>query len=283
MKKIFLTILSLAGVTYSAQCFAGWTFAPRRFANDVSAKAHTLVERDNDNYWLNNIRFYRTYPINFYGNKTPQNVSDSSSLQTVTTREYPYDMAVAANYGQRMYDSETYSVQQKSTEGVYAPQSDGVIFTTNKEIHLTQDMSLEPIGEVKISGEYYLIFEPEHNGQLILIDKTGQIMPMIGYLYNNEFLASKDKAQVSPRDLAVAPQKDKQFTTDPQMQFEIIYDGARNNVMSFQYIDHRTPAVGSTYTQRFSFPTGQDVININGVRFKILHADENHVEYMLLK
>lgn len=272
MKKIFLTALSLVIAAYSAQSFAEQASINKPFS---------LIEKDSR--WLDHLSFYKSWPIKFYNN-LPETESSQNTLQTIPTREYPYDTAVSADRGQRMFDSETYSVQKNSYEGAYSASEDGILYTINKEVYLTKDEPLYPIGEVKIADEYCLLFEPEHDRSIILVDQQGHILPANGYIYKNELVLSKEQTQISPHNLVITPiTEGEEFTTNPQMEFEIIYNGTENNVMSFTYVDHRDQAVGRNSKQRFAFPTTQNLININGIKFRVLYADENRIEYMIIK
>ena len=52
--------------------------------------------------------------------------------------------------------------------------------------------------------------------------------------------------------------------------------------MAFIYTDYSNSSASEGYFQRYVFPQGQDLVEINGIRFKVMEAYPERIEYMLL-
>ena len=245
--------------------------------DEVAAEASSLIERDHKHYWLNNMRTYKTYPIVCY-EKTL--IAPGTRTQAYSTHEFPHNTAMSANLGQRMYDSETYLL---SKSGAYVATANGKISSSAYHFDIKAGQSFEPVGEVKIEGKYYLLFNPHENGHILLVDESGVFAPQIGRIYKNELLISENLTTVMPRDLSLVPgEKVKDSYSEPQLNYTIKYDGVQNEVMNFVYTDYTQTATSGARVQKFVFPLQQNIIYINGVKFKILRATSLFVQSSFL-
>lgn len=270
MKKIFLIPLTIA----LAACMAKNGETQQAFQR-FKQTSHTLIEPDNNNYWKNNIRNYKTYPINFYtDNNRPYD--DYEQKKTVNLREYARNTAVSARAGQRMVDSETYTVTESSNKNSYTPSSGGTIYKTNSEMHIAENQVLSPIGEIKVENAYYLLFSPEQDGRLFLIDSSGQVLPKMGYLDGKNIILSGEVVTLSPKGLRLNPASPSTVNSNPQKHFEIKYEGMNSTNMSFIYTNYENGTM-----QRFTYPADRKVIDINGIKFSILRVEPDHIDYMI--
>ncbi len=272
MKKIFLLAISLPFLV----C-AGLADSVQEAGENVVDAARSLVTPDHENYWLNNIRTFRTYPIVYY-----QQHAEAKSAEVENNvqhaREYPLNVVISANVGQVMVSDEVYTVRTANLGEHYEIADDGKVYNSSSEINLTKGQVITPIGEVKIDGHYYIVFEPERDGRMLLADEKGQILHNIGRYYRGEFLLSRDLASVMPKDLSVVKTSaTKQEVSPLEVQFEIKYDGTEDGLLRFTYVDYSN---GRRETQ-LSFSSDQQYLDINGKHIQVISAAEDYIEYML--
>lgn len=270
MKKIFLIPLSFALVACVAK-----SSGVKQSLDNMKASMHTLVEPDSNNYWKNNFTPYHTYQINFY-NSHNSLYSTGDQQQIVNLREYARNTAVSARKGQRMVDSETVTVTQSDNSNKYVSNVSGHIYKVNNEMKIEAGKVYQPVGEVKIDDSYFLLFDPERDGRVFLIDAAGQIVPTVGHIDGKNLILSKEIVVVSPKDMHLLPASPKVSNSAPQKHFEIKYDGLKEGAMSFIYTNYENNTV-----QRFTYPEGRKTVDINGVKFNILKANADQVIYMI--
>lgn len=281
MKKIFLLAISLPFLVCGGYYHDGERFSNdvRQWGSDMVDSIHTVVERDHENYWLNNFRSFKTYPINYYqGNH--ENASETN-VQTTThhTQEYPKNIPISAYVGQRIIGDETYTVTTSDMGEHYEISTDGEIRNSIYQIKLSKRQVMTPIGEVLINGHYFLVFEPEQDGRMILADESGQIMHLIGHYYRGELLMSRDLTTIMPKDLSIIKTSDiHQTSSAPQLQYEIYYKGLVDGQMQFSHIDF----INGRTEKTFVFPISQQIVNIEGKSIKILSATDKNIQYILL-
>ena len=293
MNKIFISVLSLVLVCLASESRSDWGEEARIQINEAASntrnaavrlKDNTVrtvkswVERDNENYWLNNLRSYKTYPINFY-NGDGWKYDGNKEREEIATREYKHNVVVSANVGQRMLDSETYTITVHNNSPRYVPTTDVSFYGLSGDLHLKAGQELEPLGEVKIEGIYYLLFDPNKNGQVVMIDETGRFLHMICHIYKRELIVSKKPTAIRPKDARADRVSGVKHTTEaPKFHFELKYEGLEDKKMSFLYISSETGGLA----QRFTYPETQKVINIYGNKIQIIRPYADRIEYMIL-
>ncbi len=242
--------------------------------------ACSFFESGHDDYWLNNVRSYKTVPINYYN--STDDAEKMTSSQTLNTRTYERNVVVSANLGQRMVDAQTYKVENFSSQKTVA-NGDGIVVSSDRMVSIKKGNEFVPLGEVKVNGEYYMIISASDDDDLLLIDSKGKFLDTIGFIYHGKLLIPREKATVIPNSLGIEQNTDvRENVTDPKLQFEIKYDGLENGQMAFIYTDYSNADSTEGYFNRFTFPVEKDLVNINGVKFKVMDVYPERIEYMLL-
>lgn len=258
MKKIFITLTSML----LASC--------------------TFFESDHDDYWVNQVRPYKTVPIHFYDQADAETEEKIVNSQTINTHSYKHNVVVSANLGQRMVDAQTYTVQNFVKPELVATSS-GRISAGANSIAINEGQLFTATGEVKMNGVYFLLVPANDEGNFFLIDEDGKFLPIISSIYHGDLLIPREKAVIFPRGLKIEQRKtSRETSSDPKLQFEIKYDGLENGNMSFIYTDYSNATSTEGYFQRFTFPKEQDLVNLNGVKFKVMDVYPDRIEYMLL-
>lgn len=281
MKKIFLLALSLpflicGGFYYDGQRFKNDV---QQWGSDMADNLHTLVERDHENYWLNNIRSFKTYPINYY-HGSHENLNETTVQTSVEhTQEYPRNIPVSANVGQRMVGDEIYTLTTSAIGEHYEMNNDGYILNSVYRMSFNKGQVMTPLGDVLINGRWFIIFEPERDGRMLLADENGQIMHNIAHYYRGELLMSRDATTIMPKDLSIIKTTNPHQTASAsQMVYEIIYKGLTENHMEFTYVDFSNGRSEKT----FAFPLDQQIVTMNGKSLKILKATADNIQYIIL-
>ena len=281
MKKIFLLAISLPFLVCGGYYHDGEGFSnnTQQHINSITSAISSVARRDSENYWLNNFRSFKTYPITYY-QRNPLNTQNNDP-ETVLhhTQEYPKNIPISAHNGQRIVGDETYTTTTANIGEHYEIATDGEVRNSTSLIKLSKRQVITPIGEVLINGRYFLVFEPERDGRILLADENGQIMHNIGHYYRGELLISRDITTVIPKDLGIIKTSNIiQKATTPQLQYEIFYNGVVEGQMQFTYVDY----LNGRNEKTFVFPVNQQIISINGKNIKVHQATDKFIEYIIL-
>ena len=275
MKKIFIPVLTLLIVCFATQSYSRWG---GNFSHNNREGTNSLLSSDSDGYWLNSFRSYKKYPINFYSQRL-LNKNSSEQTQQIEAHEYQYGVAVTARLGQRMYDSTTYTVTTKTGGEQYSATANGILYNSQNEIKIRKGQIFTPIGEIKVNGQYYVLFEVPDSDYIIAADYKGRFLDAMGLIEDGSLYVAKDFTIVRPKDLSVEPYQDKEEASgDAELNFEIRYGGIENNNMVFIIGDDR----GEEYEQKQYASVGPQMLQIGGVNFEIIHASPDYVEYKIL-
>ena len=274
MKKIFIPVITLVAISFAAPSYSRWgeTF------KDYNASSGALFSSDSDGYWLNKFRGYKKYPIVFYSEKMLQS-KDAGSTDTFKTREYKHNVIVSAKKGQRMYDLTTYNVTKNRGKEQYKVTDDGYFYSGQNEIKLWRDDLLEPLGEVKINGNYYIILQLPDTSYVVMADSKGIMLDALGQIEHDNLLVSKEITIVHPKDLGVVPYREEiEEKGSNKTAFEISYEGMYNgNIVLKLTEDEKNDAAQLQYLS-----PDDKIVNIHGVRFEITHVTPEYIEYRIL-
>lgn len=274
MKKIFIPVLTLLIACISAPSYSGWG---DNFSHNNRSGNNSWFSSDSDGYWLNKLRSYKKYPVSFYSQRL-LNKKKGTETKTVETREYQRDVAVVARVGQRMYDSTTYTVTTKTGGEQYIALSNGTLHNTHGDVQIKKNQVFTPIGEVKVNGQYYVLFDVPENEFIIAADYKGYFLDAIGLIEDGNLYVAKDITVVNPKKLRVKPyQSKKTDTTDAELNFEVRYGGIQDNSMAFIILDNDNDQEGQTKL----VPLTESLIQIHGVTFEIIHASPDYIEYII--
>lgn len=256
MKKIFISALALT----VASC--------------------SLFERNDDNYWLNHVRNYSTYPVNYYSSGSLNNSEKVVESSEIATHTFKRNVVVSANVGQRMVDSQTFRVNKFSRTKVMA-QQDAVISSANNEISIRKGQEFIPAGEVVIDGIYYALIRLDDDGSILLMDERGYVQNKLYGLYKGELMPLKLQTSIHPNGLRMVPTDTFRTAVDaPKQNFEIKYDGFNNGMAEVTYIGYDEN--GNPHAQKYIIPQGQNFVDINGVKMQVTGVYPDRIEYMLL-
>lgn len=265
MKKIFLPLMIFVLATPNLSANAG---------------IFDFLSSDNDEYWVNNFRRNKYYPIRFYADSFVVDVPEprETEKKTFSTHEYDHNVVVSAAVGQRMYDAETYSVSNHITySDEYQALTDMEIYHAQNTIKIKKGDKFVPLGEVEINDEYVLVFQVPDTSYLIMIDSDGRLLPTIGYFYKKKkLMLTADKVSVLPHGAGFEPSVDSvEHVTEPKSEFELVYDGLQGDIAQFSYtIDGKT--------EQFILPTTENMLEIGDIRIEIVNYFDDYIEYKIL-
>lgn len=264
MKKIFIPFFITLAVNAALPCYS-----------------HPLFEADNDYYWLNNVRNYKKYRLVPYYSEVYAYNQPNTQMQTLSVREYPKNTTVSANVGQRMIDLTTYTITTETDNSEkYQFQEDALIYCAAKEINIHKGDAETPIGEIKMNGEYYMILPIKNSRYVAIVDSSGRLYNALGHLDEDSVIVSKQVTLFNPPILTVKPySKNSQSVGKPQLIYEVIYDGMKDNEMSFIYQSGRD----LNHAQRYTFPADQKNVTMgDNVTFEIMKVTPDNIEYKIM-
>ncbi|MBR1601728.1 MAG: hypothetical protein IJ677_09175 [Alphaproteobacteria bacterium] len=275
MKKIFIPVLTLLMLGFANLSHARWgeNFSRHNYPGNDS-----WFSSDSDAYWLNKLRNYKKYPVNFYSQRLI-NKGSGEETQEVVAHEYKRGIAVTARLGQRMYDSTTYTITTKTGGEQYKAVTDGVIYNTLNEVKIKQGQLFTPLGEVKINGQYYVLFEIPDSSYIIAVDYKGYPLDALGLIENGFLYITKDITVIRPHDLQFEQYKDvTETSSDAELNFAVKFDGIQGDQMAFIISSSDNP----DEDQRKFAPLKEKIIQIRGINFKIIYVSPDYIEYMIM-
>lgn len=219
---------------------------------------------------------WQTEKIFYYD--TNQGEEFLSESKTITEDRIEKGQVLITKTGGVMASSKTFRTDFYGTETLRINKR-GVMSSSYSPLYLEKDSNYEGFGQVNLNGETYMTVRQGNEGDILLVDGNGEIFNRIGRIVDGRLAILDITFFVEPSDVRLNPVvTTRSETTDVLSGYELIYNGVSSNYMRFTWVNLGTGASA----EEFSFPAGQDTIEINGMRINVIDAGYNKIEYVIL-
>ena len=222
---------------------------------------------------------FSTYSIDFYDNNEQLVNEEYVSEKSVKSNEI-----LTAYVGYSVVSDKIYQVSHYESNLLKA-NVDGFMNSASVPGKIVAGKPVKVIGAVRVDGVIYRLIPSELENFVYMIKPDGSFYDEMGQIRNGR-LAILDATFVpSPDNLRMETVKfTRSEQTKPVKGFDIKYQGVNLDRMMFTFYDYsryKDDDIGEF--EDISFPLARSVININGVKIKVLNADKHKLEYVLLE
>ena len=228
------------------------------------------------NVWVES---FSTYPVNFTGSE-PELVSS----EYVDEKSVKYNEPQSTYVGNTVLSSKVYQIN-KYRENLLRSNMDGIMNSASVPDLILANKTYRVIGTAVVDGVEYRLFPSLSDKFVFMVKPDGQLYNEIGQIRNGRLAVLDATFVPTPDELRMFPVKNsKTEQTKPISGIDIKYDGIRDGKMWFMVLDYSQTGENGGSFQNVAFPKRDGaVINIAGNQIKILSADEQKIEYMVLK
>lgn len=228
------------------------------------------------NQWVES---FSTYPVNFTS-KEPQLVSS----EYVDEKSIKYNEPQSVYLGATVLSNKVYRIN-KYRENLLRANEDGIMNSASVPDRIFANRTYKVIGTTVVDGVEYRLFPTFSEKYVFMVKPDGQLFDEIGQIRNGRLAVLDATFVPTPDTLRMYPVKtSKTEQTKPVKGFDIKYDGLRDGKMWFTVLDYSQAADNGGSFENVGFPKRDGVvINIVGNKIKVLSADEQKIEYMVLK
>lgn len=140
-------------------------------------------------------------------------------------------------------------------------------------------------GTFERGSETYFVL-PKYNHYYFLTSMTGELQPF--YLYeiknSDKVTIFPDKAKFSPYGARLKREATYFQPELPFLDFEIIYDGIKNNQLTFFYKNSVPSSNGNAGSfDTMAYPADSTMISMEGRLLRVLRADRDQIVFVVIK
>lgn len=197
-------------------------------------------------------------------------------------KNYKLNQSLTAYRGYSVFNHKTY--RKDTYQSSFATlNKDGALSGNSVSPTYKKGQHIDLLGEVKIDGVLYRMVPTEDEGFVTLVDEEGRFYNRMAKLDGSRVMLLDTEYEVFPEDLRlIEVTNSSSRQTRPINGFDVKYDGVRHDRVWFTYLDYSGKEDGGKF-ENISFPNKPGLIEINGIGFRILQADDEHIDYMILK
>lgn len=201
----------------------------------------------------------------------------------INEKNYKLNQSMTAFRGYSALNDKTYrrDVYQRT---FLKPNMAGALNSGSVPYKFKPDDQFKIIGEVRIDGQRFRLAPTDLDEFVFLIHDDGRIYDKMGKLVGGNLVLMDPVFESFPaglRMVEVASSRSEQ--TKPTKGFDVKYDGVKMDRVWFTYLDYSQGQGDKGSFENISFPNKPGLIEINGIGFRILHADNDRLDYMVLR
>ena len=242
------------------------------------------IEVGNLNFWPEREAWsesFYSYPITYYDNSMKPVKSE-----LLTERNFPENRVLSATVGHSIVDDKTYRKIYYAREVLRANMDGGLVAGTYP-VTYKKSQQVNMVGEVVIDDVRYALVPTEENDFYALVDGQGHLYPRIGQIRYDRLVLVDTYFALYPKTFAFdAVTLSRVEQTTPIKGFDIKYGGLKAGYVTFIYYQYDVPSNDGLHDsgefEVLSYSNKPGLIDIRGVKLKILEAKKDSLDYMIL-
>jgi hypothetical protein len=201
--------------------------------------------------------------------------------ERVTERGFKRNEVLTAYTGQTIVDAKTFRREYYATEYLRA-NMDGVLSSSTVPVNIQRNERRRILGSTMMGAEKVFLVQADLDDFVLLIRDNGTFYPRMGQIRDNRMIVLDPTFVPLPSDLRFEPVVTTRVSQNrPVKGFDLKYGGKKLGKMLFTYMRYTSSGSGS-FKNLSVAPTETGIVRIRGVKLRVLHADEQRINYMIL-
>ena len=224
------------------------------------------------------IELFNSYPIDFY-DETPEALVKT---EYITENNFKNNVVLTAFTGFTVVDTKTYRRDFYRSDYL-KPNVNGVLNCGSVPVEYGRNETLRALGLVVVDDVEYVLVQTKLKDFVALVNKKGEFYNRIGQIRNKRLVLLDTDFVPYPANLRLFPvTTSRTVQTEPVKGFDVKYEGVKLDQMLFTVLDYSKSQGDSGSFVNIRFPNQPGLIDINGIGIKVLSADKNKLDYIIL-
>ncbi len=198
-------------------------------------------------------------------------------------RNYKLNQSMTAFRGYTVLNNKTYR-RDWYQQNFVVPNRTGTLSSGGISHTYKKDEKQRILGQTKIDGKVWRIIPGEDDEFVYLIDEDGKFRNQAGKLDGSRLVLLDTEYEVLPDDFRMVDvASTSSMQSKPVLGFDVKYEGIKNDRLWFTYFDYSSVQGGKGTFEEISFPNKPGLIEINGFGIRVLKADNERLDYMVIR
>ncbi len=222
-------------------------------------------------------------PANSYTILPPPPETVFTGSETVYQNNYVLNETMVARLGEPVLKVRAFKKYNYVSREMILENSATVTVETEK---MTLPAKKYPIFGIFEYGDETFYVYPKYKHFYFLTDMHGKFQPLFLYEIKNSDKVTifREKAKFSPPEVRMKRYSFSRQEKIPFLDFEIIYDGIKNNQIVLFYKDAVPGTDGNAGSfDTLAYPADSTMISLKGRLLRILRADKDQIAYIVVK
>jgi len=227
------------------------------------------------------VESFMTLPITFYDTDF-----QVAKTELVTQRTFPTNKILSATVGYSVVDDKTSRKILYAKEVLQANENGGLVSIAAPVLY-QKAQQVDLLGEVEIDKVRYALIPTGEKDIVALVNNQGELYGRIGKIKNDRLTLLTSTFTPYPENFKMVPMTaTKVIMTSPVKGYDIKYGGIKGDYITFLYYRYDVPSNDGLHDsgefEVISYPKQKGLIDIRGVKLRIINIRKDVIEYMIL-
>lgn len=221
--------------------------------------------------------------LNSYSVERFNDQQEFVKTEHLNDKNYKLNQSMTAFRGYTVVNNKTYR-RDWYQQNFVKPNRSGSLSSGGISQAYQKDEKQRVLGTVTIDGIEWRIIPGEDDEFVYMIDKDGKFNNRAGKLDGSRLILLDTEYEVLPDDLQMIDvAATSSMQTKPVLGFDVKYEGVKLDRIWFTYFDYASANGGKGTFEEISFPNKPGLIEINGIGIRVLKADNERLDYMVIR
>ncbi len=223
--------------------------------------------------------FWNSYSVDRYKNE-----QELVKTEYLNDKNYKLNQSMTAFRGYSVLNDRTYR-RYWYQQNFVKPNQNGALSSGGISQTYKKDDKINVLGAFYMDGKKWRLIPGESDEFVFMIDDEGNFGQRSGKLDGSRLILLGTEYEVMPSTLKMVDIATSSSTqTKPVKGFDVKYEGIKNDRLWFTVFDYSSAQDGGRGTfEEISFPNKPGLIEINGIGFRVLKADNQRLDYMVIR
>ena len=219
-----------------------------------------------------------SYDIEYLDKDGPKLVK----TENVTESDFAPNKLLTAYKGYSIVNTKSYVRNYYTQESIVAPEG-AVLVSGLSPLSIEGGKKYDIIGRTEIDGVLYALIPNPNGKDVFLVRNDGTLLNQVGLIRADKIKLLDGKYKIEPQDFHFEPViTSKVVQSEMTWGFEIKYAGLKLNRIVLTVMEYDSNGESGEFVN-YNYPNRPGEIDVRGLKIRVYEADDEKIEYMIVK
>ena len=221
---------------------------------------------------------FGSYKIEYLDKEGPKLIKS----ETITESDFAPNKMLTAYKGYSIANTKTYTRNYYTQESLVASK-DVKLVSGLSPLSIKSEKKYDILGRTEIDDIVYALVPNPEGKDVFLVRNDGTILNQVGFIRGDKLTLVDGKYQIEPEDFRFEPvTTSKIVQSEMNWGFELKYAGIKLDRIVFTLMDYSQNGESGQFVN-YNYPNRPGEISIRGLKIRVYEANDEKIEYMIVR